>query len=361
MKINFFNKTFVKTFRISLENFPNEILIEIFEYLDLNDIYNGFFGLNDRFKSLLTYLNIPFQIDFFRISKSELDLYNGNVFQRNKHQIKILHLSNPFTVDAILSPVHLICRLTQMEKLIFDGIHSKYLHNILKYLIDLPKFHSLILSPIDCISNPNVYFMKIFRIKQLKSCQFTYRIRGNENDILPIDLDQVESSSIEYLMINGPFQYQSLQKFLVYLPKLRHLSIDFLLGSTHSPMEFSPIELKDLKYVSFDLRSIGFDQFKKLIENFFGHIEVLRLSTSRDFSYSHAKEWEELITSSIPNLRVFDMQNSYSELMSRFLYSCTSGQFESKFWQEKKWFFHHLNDCDEKSKNGRFYSTNPYR
>jgi hypothetical protein len=63
----------------------------------------------------------------------------------------------------------------------------------------------------------------------------------------------------------------------------------------------------------------------------------------------------------MPNLRLFDMQNSYTEVMDQFLYLCLSDQFKSKFWKEKQWFFHHQYDCHESSNNGIFYSTNPYR
>ncbi len=61
-----------------------------------------------------------------------------------------------------------------MEKLILDQIHSKYLPNILKHLIHLHKFHSLILSPIDYIANPTVLFIEIFRLKKLKYWKLTY-------------------------------------------------------------------------------------------------------------------------------------------------------------------------------------------
>ncbi len=328
----------------------------------MNDIYHGFFDLDNRFTNLLINLQIPFQIDLSKISKSQFDLYNENIFQRNKHRIKILRLSNPFTIDEIFSPIRLICHLIKLEKLILDHIHSKYLHQILKHLIHLSQLHSLILSPIDSISNPNVLLMEIFRLKQLKSCQLTYRMKTNET-VLPIDFEQTEQCSIEYLVINGPFRYESFEKLFIYLPKLRHLSINFLLGLHHyPPMDFSPIELKDLKSISFNLHhSIHFDQFQKLIENFFHHIEVLRLSTFDDISYSHAEQWEKLISSFMPNLRIFDIQNSYNHILDHFLYLCTSGDFYSKFWSEKQWFFLHQYDSYENSSNGRFYSTNPYR
>ncbi|CAF3918340.1 unnamed protein product [Rotaria sp. Silwood1] len=353
-------KLLITTIKSCFENLANEIFYEIFEYLDYNDIYHGFFYLNNRFQNLLINLNIPFQINLSTISKLHFDLYNKNIFQPNKHRINILHLSNPFIIELIFSPPRLICDFIHIEKLIFEHINSKYLDKILKHLIHLPKLHTLILSPIDYILNPTIIFIQIFRLKKLKYCKLTYRIKDNKN-VLPIDFDQYEQSSIEYLIINSPFRYESFQKLFIYLPKLRYLSINYLLGSNHSQIDFYPIELKDLKYVSFNLHSIHFHQFEELIKKFFHHIKVLRISTFNDSSYSHAKQWEELISSSMPNLQIFDMNNSYTSAMLRFLYLCLSGHFRSKFWKEKQWFFDHQYDCHESSNNGIFYLTNPYR
>ncbi|CAF4451052.1 unnamed protein product [Rotaria sp. Silwood2] len=192
--------------------------------------------------------------------------------------------------------------------------------------------------------------------------RFNYHVicLDNEN-VLPIDFDQHEQSSIEYLIINSPFRYESFQKLFIYLQKLRHLSINYLLGSNHSQIDFYPIELKDLKYVSCDLHSIGFHQFEKLIKDFFHHTVVLRISTFNDLSYSHEKQWEELISSSMPNLHIFDIKNSYTKVMNRFLYLCLSDQFRSKFWNEKQWPFDYQYDCHASSNNGILYSTNSYR
>ena len=348
-----------KSVQSSLENLANETLIEVFEYLDINDVYFGFFDLNNRFASLLIYLQIPFQIDLSKISKSEFDFYNENVLRENAHRISILRLSNPFAIDEIFSPVHLISNLVNLEELIFDQIHSKYLHQILKYL---PRLRALILSPIDLISNPNILLKEIFCLKQLKSCQFTYRTKTNES-ILPIDFELIEPSSIESLTINGPFRYESFEILFSYLPKLRSLSIDYLLGEHHHPpMEFASIESKDLKFLSLNLhRSIVFSQFQTLAENFFRHVEILHLSTSNDISYSRAVEWETLISCFMPNLRVFDIQNSYTITLNRFIYVCKGDDFRSKFWKGKQWFFFHQYDPIEHGNSGQFYSMNPYR
>ena len=57
--------------------------------------------------------------------------------------------------------------------------------------------------------------MEIFRLKRLKSFQFTYRMKGNEN-VLQVDFDEDEPGSIEYLIINGPCQCEFFQNFVIY-------------------------------------------------------------------------------------------------------------------------------------------------
>ncbi|CAF3411760.1 unnamed protein product, partial [Rotaria sp. Silwood2] len=64
------------TTKCCFENLANETFYKIFEYLELNGIYHGFFYLNNRFQNLLVNLNIPFQINLSTISKSHFDLYN---------------------------------------------------------------------------------------------------------------------------------------------------------------------------------------------------------------------------------------------------------------------------------------------
>ncbi|CAF1490418.1 unnamed protein product, partial [Adineta steineri] len=147
------------TNRSCLENLANELIYEIFDYLDINDIYFGFFYLNNRFQNLYLNSNNAFQLNLSNISKEDFEYYHKNVLEPNKNRIKILYLTNPFTIDLIFSPPRLISTYNQIEKLIFDNIHSKYLINILKHLICLPKLHSLTLSSIDYIENPSILFI----------------------------------------------------------------------------------------------------------------------------------------------------------------------------------------------------------
>ncbi|CAM4939727.1 unnamed protein product [Rotaria socialis] len=274
------------------------------------------------------------------MSKSNFESYYEDIIKPNKNRIKILRLSNPFTIDLIFSPPRVIYILI----------------TFLKHLIYLPKLHSLTVSTIDNIPNPSSIFIQIFQLTKFKYC----KIKHNE-DGSPINFDECKQSSIEHLIIDSPFRYELFNKLLTCLPKLRHLSINYLTGSNYSEIDFYPILLKDLKSVSFGIYSVHFEEFKKLTENFFNSIESLRISTHNNSSYSHAKQWEELISSSMPNLRSFDLQNHYAGAMQKFLYSCLGGKFGSKFWTEKQWFFKNQDGDHKSSDNGLFFSINPYR
>ncbi|CAF0713036.1 unnamed protein product [Adineta steineri] len=330
----------------------------VFDYLDVKDIYFGFFYLNNRFQNLYLNSDIGYQLNLSNISKRDFESYHHHVLKPNHDRIKILHLSNPVTIDLIFSSAHLIINFIQIEKLILDNISSKYLINILKYLIHLPQLYSLNLSIIDHIDNLSPIFLHIFCLTKLKSCQLTYQV---EEDLL-IDFTQLEQSSIEYLIINSHFRYESLQEFLLCLPKLRHLSMNSLIGSNHSSkIEFAPIELKDLKSISLELYSIHFHQLKNLITNCFKHIEKLSITTFNDSTYLSGKQWQQIISFSLPNLHIFDLQNNYNSMWNKFVYAWLSTDFQSSFWKDKQWFSQHCYDGELKSNNGIFFSTDPYR
>jgi hypothetical protein len=342
-----------------LEDLANEILYEIFDYLDIYHIYQGFFNLNQRFQTLILHSNLPIQINISTLSKSTFEYYHKNIILPNKHRINYLRLSNPFTVDIIFSPPLLISKFLSLETLILDHINAKYLHNILKHAALLPKLSSLVLHLADHIEDPSQLFVHIFRLSKLKSCQLTYQIKDNQN---PSSLFFIEHkrSSIEHLVINGRFPYNSLDDLFFHLPKLRYLSMNCLVRCR---INIDPVctSLKYLKYVSLKLDGINFKQLEKLIKHFFHRVEILRLTTRFDEDYLEAKRWEKLIISSLPNLRIFDINHHDYVREKNVTYHDLINQFNSPFWIEKQWFFTHQHDWQEIPDGGIFYSTDPYR
>ncbi|CAF4226210.1 unnamed protein product, partial [Rotaria sordida] len=102
------------------EHLSNEIIFEMFNYLDLYHVYYGFFSLNKWFKYLLVDSNILIKTNTPAISKSKFKHYK-NIINPNKNRINILRLSNQFTVDIVFSSPYIISKFIQLEKLILEN------------------------------------------------------------------------------------------------------------------------------------------------------------------------------------------------------------------------------------------------
>ncbi|CAF1267412.1 unnamed protein product [Rotaria sordida] len=347
--------TNINTKKSIFENLANEIIYEIFEYIDTYDVYYIFFNLNKRFENLFLNSNLPLQINISTISKSKFEDYHQNIIIPNRHRIDILRLSNPFTVDIIFSPPRIILKFIQLKTLVLDNIDAKYLKNILNHSIHLSKLHSLTIHLIDFIKNSTDFYLQIFRLPKLKYC----KIKLSTMDDLTLSTNIF--SSIEHLVINTCFPYESFHNLLSYLPQLRYLSIDVIYDCYHKPIDFSPIVLKSLKYISLKLSSMNFNQFEQIVKNFFHYIEVLHITSSNDSEFLNAKRWEKLILSSMSNLRIFDINHSGLVGNNSSIYHDVINEFNSSFWILKQWFFKHQHSWEKGSDSGIFYSTNPYR
>lgn len=340
------------------EHFPNEILYEIFEYLDIIHAYNTFFNLNIRFQNLFLYSNLSIQVDISSMTKSTFEQAYEKIIIPNQHRINYLRLSNPFTVDLIFSPPRVISKFIRLQSLVLDQIKAKYLENIFIQLSLLSHLQSLSIDLIDRVKNPTLFYLQIFRLPKLKYCRMKFDSENNRESLLLIPN---ETSSIEHLVIKNYFQYQSFNNLFDYLPRLRYLSIDCVECSSLSYIDPSPIILKDLKYVSLKFNLIRFDELEKLVKNFFRSIEHLRLTSRYDPTYLDAQRWENLITSHMPNLRIFDLNNDSSPRFSSLSYHESIKEFSSSFWTTRKWFFTHQHNWQVRLDCGILHSTEPYR
>ncbi len=70
----------------SIENLSNELFYEIFDYLDVYDIFQAFSNLNYRFHQLLHDSPLLFKIRYSSSNDVNTNIYN-QIMQFNKHQI----------------------------------------------------------------------------------------------------------------------------------------------------------------------------------------------------------------------------------------------------------------------------------
>ena len=259
----------------------------------------------------------------------------------NQHRITSLHLSDVFIIERFFSPAQTICQLMRLETLNLDHIESNHLEKILEYAVSLPKLCSLTIHPINYVENSHEIFSQIFRLSHLKFCKITghrmsdCRMSLNTND---------EFSPIECLVIDNSLEFDYFDYFLSYVPQLRYFSLATLDGVYSERTELNPIRLNYLRYLSIDLHQVYFNQFEHLIKNTFHHVEEFYLTAGHDQTYVDAKRWEELISTHLFNLRVFDLdyedsiygddQLSEDELTKNF---------HSLFWTERKTLFIYQN------------------
>ncbi len=138
------------------EDLSNEILYDIFEYIDIYDVYQIFFNVNQRFQGLLIDSSVPIQIIITNLSIPNVELYYKNFLLPNKHRINLIHVSNPFIVHTFFLPSYGISKFSKIEILRVYDIKSTYIKNILDFLMDLPELYSLTINVIDNIDDVNI-------------------------------------------------------------------------------------------------------------------------------------------------------------------------------------------------------------
>ena len=160
------------------EDLPNEVIYEIFDYLDISHVFESFFNLNNRFKYLIINCPFVFKIDLSFLSKSTFEHLCKNLIETNKDRIISLRLTNPLTIDLFLSFFSFNENFIQLECVVFTEINFKKLEPILLTFSLLPRLYSLtITNNIEVCDSSEIYRL-IFDLSHLKSCTISPKFYG---------------------------------------------------------------------------------------------------------------------------------------------------------------------------------------
>ena len=359
-KVEFPSFNSLKTSIKSLEDLSNELLYEIFNYLDVYHVYQGFYSLNQRLQNLMTHSTLPLNINLLLVSKSNHAQFHQQMLMPNNHRILSLRLSDVFLADLMFSSVRITSNFTRLETLIFDHCESKFLPIILHHLTVLPCLSSLIIVSVNHIFKSVDLYHAIFGLPVLKYCKVLLQT-SSLNHFLPLITKRI--SPIEQLIVHDVFSLEQLNAILSCVPDLRHLSVQSLAGSGNFQKNLFSCKLNNLTNVSAENITIPFKQFQLISTSLFSQLEVLRLSTKNNQEYIDAEQWEQLILFAMPKLHIFDFQSTnYLPGNTRdcqLMYDSFVAQFSTVFWLERGWIFTYR--CSVRSFDLQviFYSTVP--
>ncbi|CAF3509317.1 unnamed protein product [Rotaria sp. Silwood1] len=349
----------MKSIITCFEDLSNEILYEIFDFIDNYDIYEIFSNLNNRFNYLIIHSCLPLKLNFSYLSKTTFEYRCNTILIPNIHRIISLQFSNHLLIDYFFTSYTLDSSFKRLEALILLNTKSDNLISILKTLNLLPCLYSLTITSIEKIQSPNDIFSLIIRLPVLKYCKLSFELW---NQYINLSLNNNEYSPIKYLIIDTKYNLDQLNDFLIHIPNLNYLSCK--ISTLNSKQINISIISNNLIKLCLKLEDTSFDEFEYFISYFSHQLKILRLYTQRDIEYLNADRWEQLILCQMSNLHRFDFHHQIitdENILDYHRYHILIDKFKSSFWINRKWFFTHQH---YKSKDFTswiiFYSIQPY-
>jgi len=323
-----------------IENLSNELIYEIFDYLDGYDLYQAFSNLNHHFQQLINSSCLLFKIKFYRHKPG--DILKNNLKQMihyNKQQIYSIHLFMEYDTDKFFSSIFIIdSSFNRLESLALSELDPDAFRSIMVKLPLLPRLFSLTINMCYASRDLTDTYELIFALPVLKYCKFA---TGDEDLTvsLPIATNQ-QFTPIEYLVLDHCCTFHELLAITSYTPELRRLKFTHDLDGDRIIQTISPMTLSNLTHLSIHVYNLTFDTFEIFINKLYAKLKFLYVKTdSQDITYLVANRWEHLILQYLPQLERFCLQ--YHEYIDDdFIFPTYLGevnQFTSSFWIERQW------------------------
>ncbi|CAF1139722.1 unnamed protein product [Adineta steineri] len=346
------------------ENLSNEVLYEIFEYLDACDIYESFSNLNICLQNLISSSSLLLRIKLVPESKHLLEDHCQHVIIPNSHRILSLHLASystdPPLIDTFFNHCTIDGSFLRLESIILKGIKTEKLLATLFYLKSLPRLFSLTISikANDYYDLGNIYPL-IFSLPALKYNRLSRSIHAREINI-PRVINQ-KFSTIQYLIIDHTCTFTQLNSILHYTPQLRHLYCDLVMDSKEEFKNDLSMKLPHLKSLYIQQSEASFDEFEMFIKTISSPLQILNISVFWGEDFLDDNGCERLIKKYMPQLEKFsfhfnqiihdDFTKDLIDLSNGFI-----NQVSSPFWIERKWFRGIIIDSEN-----IVFSIHPYR
>ncbi|CAF0773998.1 unnamed protein product [Adineta steineri] len=344
------------------EDLSNELLLDIFDFLDGYHVFEAFSNLNNRIQHLITssYFSLKLNISF--MSKSNFNRRSNNIIRPYMNQIISLQLSESFFIKNFFTSLFSDTSFNRLESLVLNDLNVDDDVSILNSLAQLPRLFSLKIFCYEC-NELFFIFQSIFRLPVLQYAKILY---SNWTTTVPFPLatsDNQRSMTLEYLTVDSPHHLTSIYNLLSYTPRLRRLSVESIFDTRCKPLK-QFIQPRNLTSISLCYWDLSFDKFASFIAIVGSELEFLRISIKHPTALSNVYQWQQLILRHMPRLRTFLFdyhgpltKDAHGNSRCRTLLD----EFASPFWIERQWFFAHSHcDCfsqEEEKECVSFYST----
>ena len=322
------------------ELLPNEIILDLFEYLSFIQLFHGFFGLNTRFNELLCRQVQKFYLDLRLMSKTNFHRIFDNYLPSIIDRIISLRLSNddetPRQIELFLSQDY---QLRQFIHLQFISLsHLQYQQTLDRIMIEcsyLPSLTHLTITdsfiPMSA-NDAERFFNNIWSRPKLTYFYLDINFAGN---------NYFPNSSVVYTSLNHLVVKRttcSLTTFLhlcQHTPWLHSLSINFV-------DESKEIELTS-PLLSITRLDILFNSSKNILQHLLQNMPNLyHLTLDAYYIYMSGYEWEEMITKYLSKLKIFKFKMKFAPLNNKddeTQWTEILDSFRTKFWIEQhQWF-----------------------
>lgn len=341
----------------SFEDLSNELLYEIFDYLDYADLHETFASLNSRFNHLIVRSSLPIKLKFSFLSKATFEYQCQRILLPNIHRIRSIYLSQQLPIEYFSTYYSFQSSYIRLEALTLDHFKWDTLLVILPTLISLPRLFSLTLISMDQYQPRTAIYSSLLCLSVLKYCKLSWITSTSHSSS---SFDTAEISPLEHLILDTKCHLDDIIEFLHHTPHLRRLSCQ--LSTSNSSLSEIFIVPQNLTHISLQFEDTSFDEFEWFISSFARQLRVLQVSAKHDLEFLNAHRWQRLISEQMPSLERFLFEYRTREDLSDERYHPLMDKFNASFWSDRQWFFTHQHYRTRDLQNWiRLYSTRPYR
>ncbi len=336
--------------KTQLESLPNEILLNLFEFVPPLDLFRTFSGLNSRLNSLTFVRFRNYRFDFRSISKQDFEIICRVYLPLINDQIIYLRFSDdddtPTQSIDFLSHKIKLSQLTYLGSLTFHCI--RFHPNVDElFFIEIPNLHHLThLKFVDCHFKSDSYEHSIQLIDQIWSlpkliyCYWDVMLYNGARFVVPT----IVSLSLECLYIHHiTWKFDRLISLMEKTPHLQYFSTtanfsyarDINNHADKTPPLSMNLAMRKLKLSRISSPRIMINTLYRM-----SNLSYLDIQTS--FIYLDGHQWKELIINYLPKLKIFRSVMSYSldnTKNKEYEIDQVLDTYRSPFWiEEHQWY-----------------------